>query len=200
MRDLGTLGGSFGTANWLNDAAEVIGWSFTSNDALLHAFVWNHGRMIDLGTVQGDISSNAFWINNRGQIVGQSWFWDGRQVTASHAFLWEKGGPMVDLNTLLSNPSDLYLTEANFITEQGMIVANGVLPSGEGRAAILIPESHFDASSGPTPSGPLATNQQRALSLEMNSGRAALQAKVRQYYRRDGWKRSGAPFHPLTIH
>ncbi|HXJ88280.1 MAG TPA: hypothetical protein VMS18_15775 [Candidatus Binatia bacterium] len=144
MKDLGTLGGSFATANWLNDASEVIGWSFTSNDVLLHAFVWKRGQMIDLGTVQGDTSSNAFWINNRGQVVGQSWFWDGQQVTASHAFLWENGGPMVDLNTLVSNPSDLYLTEANYITEEGMIVANGLLPNGDGRAAILIPESDMD--------------------------------------------------------
>ena len=33
---------------------------------------------------------------------------------------------MVDLNTLVSNPSDVYLTEANYITEEG-IVANGLL-------------------------------------------------------------------------
>lgn len=168
MKDLGTLGGSFATANLLNDTSEVIGFSLTSNDALLHAFVWKQGRMIDLGTVQDDISSNALWINNQGQIVGQSWFWDGQQVTSSHAFLWEDGGPAVDLNTLVSNPSDLYLTEANYITEEGMIVANGVLPNGDGRAAILIPESDFNASSNAaTPSGSFASSQQRAFTPEM---------------------------------
>jgi probable HAF family extracellular repeat protein len=140
LGDLGTLGGSFATANWMNDPGEVIGFSFLVNDEVLHAFLWRQGRMIDLGTVEGDASSNAFGINNRGQVVGQSWFWDGHQVTASHAFLWEHCGPMVDLNTLVSNPTDLYLTEANFITESGLIVANGVLPNGDGRAAILIPE------------------------------------------------------------
>src|SRR5215472_7868270 len=168
MKDLGTLGGSFATANWLNDTAEVIGWSFTSNDALLHAFVRKRGRMIDLGTVQGDISSNVFWINNQGQVVGQSWFWDGQQVTASHAFLWEEGGPMVDLNTLLSNPSYLYLTEANYITEEELIVANGLLPNGDGRAAILIPQSESNAGTNePVPSDNLAGSQHRLFSPEM---------------------------------
>lgn len=188
MRDLGTLGGSFAAANWLNDAAEVIGLSLTSNDALLHAFVWKSGRMIDLGTVGDDISSNAFWINNRGQIVGQSWFFDGQQTTASHAFLWEKGGPMVDLNTLVSNSSDLYLTEANYITDEGIIVANGLLPNGDGRAAILIPESDSRASEHRVaPSRPMAVDQSRAFTPEMSS---TLAKRMKQHAR---WIRFNPP-------
>jgi probable HAF family extracellular repeat protein len=190
MKDLGTLGGSFATANWLNDAGEVIGWSFTSNDALQHAFVWKRGRMIDLGTVQGDISSNAFWINNRGQIVGQSWFWDGQQVTASHAFLWEQGGPMVDLNTLVANPSDLYLTEANYITEEGMIVANGLLPNGDGRAAILIPQSDLAASTtASTPSYNSAIRQHRPFTTEMTERMKMQLGKSSRWIQLDRFRR-----------
>jgi len=44
-----------------------------------------------------------------------------RPVTASHAFLWEHGGPMVNLNTILSG-SKLDLFGADFITDQGEIV------------------------------------------------------------------------------
>lgn len=47
---------------------------------------------------------------------------------------------MLDLNTLIVNSTDLFLTEANFITDRGWIIANGFLPNGDLRAAILIPE------------------------------------------------------------
>lgn len=140
MADLGTLGGTFANANWLNDVGEIIGISSTARDLEVHAFVWRHGVITDLGTVSGDNASNAFGINNKGQVVGQSWFFDGQQLTASHAFLWEGRGPIVDLNTLVVNPTDLYLTEANFITDRGWIIANGLLPNGDARVGILIPE------------------------------------------------------------
>jgi hypothetical protein len=52
----------------------------------------------------------------------------------------EEGSPMMDLNTLVSNPSDLFLTEASFITDNGSIVARGPLPDGQIRTAILIPD------------------------------------------------------------
>lgn len=140
MTDLGTIGGTFTSANWLNDAGQVIGVGTIANDICCRAFVWNHGVIRNLGTVDGDNSSNAFGINNKGQVVGQSWFWDGQEVTASHAFLWKDEGPIVDLNTLILNPTDLFLIEANFVTDRGWIIANGLLPNGDLRAAILIPE------------------------------------------------------------
>jgi probable HAF family extracellular repeat protein len=139
MTDLGTLGGLNALGEWLNDAGDVIGISGT-RDGSPHGFVWRRGVLIDLGTVGSDNSSHAFGINARGQVVGQSWFFGGHNTTASHAFLWEHSGPMIDLNTLVTNPSEIYLTEANFITDRGWIVANGPLPNGDVHTAILIPE------------------------------------------------------------
>jgi len=113
--------------------------------------------MTDLRSIIGDNSSNAFGINSRGPVVGQSWFCDGENTTASYALLWEEGGPMLDLDTLVTNPTDLYLTEANFITDRGWIVANGLHPSGEACAAILIPEddaSELTFETNPTNGGP----------------------------------------------
>jgi len=142
MTDLGTLGGTFTIANWLNEAGEVIGFGTIAGDVCCRAFLSRHGAISELGTVVGDNSSAAFGINNKGQVVGQSWFFDvdTQQVTASHAFLWEDEGPIVDLNTLVVNPTDLSLTEANFITDRGWIIAKGFLPSGDARVGILIPE------------------------------------------------------------
>src|SRR5262249_40435478 len=140
MTDLGTIGGTFTAANWLNDAGEVIGIGSTTGDTALHAFVWRHNTISDIGTVDGDNNSSANSINNKGQVVGGSWFWDGQNTTANHAFLWEGEGPMVDLNTLVTNPTELSFNEASFITDRGWIIVNGSLPNGDSRVGILIPE------------------------------------------------------------
>ena len=148
MRDLGTLGGSFATAELVNDESEVAGISYVAGDKTYHAFAWRRGVLTDIGTIGDDNFSRAFGMNGRGQVVGQSWLFDGQNTTASHAFLWQAGEQIIDLNTLISNPSDLYLTEANFITERGWIVANGPLPNGDIRAAVLIPENDDDQLQG----------------------------------------------------
>ena len=140
MTDLGAIGGTFTSATWLNDAGEVIGIGSTTGDTALHAFVWRHNIISDLGTVAGDNNSSANSINNKGQVVGGSWFWDGQQTTALHAFLWEGEGPSVDLSTVITNPTDLSLNEASFITDRGWIIVNGTLPNGDIRVGILIPE------------------------------------------------------------
>jgi hypothetical protein len=71
--------------------------------------------------------------------------------SVAHAFLWV-GGEMVDLNTLISPPSDFKLLYATGITDAGEIVGNGV-PAGVspadwetlGHAIVLIP-IHEDAA------------------------------------------------------
>ena len=141
MSDLGTIGGSYAVGEWINEAGDVIGFGpRAGDDVLIYAFLWHNGTMTDLGTVPGDNASNAFGINNEQQVVGQSWFFDGQNTTQSHAFLWEKGGPMVDLNTLVSPSSDLNLFEADFITDRGEIVALGFTSNGDVHTAILIPD------------------------------------------------------------
>jgi uncharacterized membrane protein len=38
--DLGTLGGSFGLASWINKAGDVLGGATTENDEAFFAFLW----------------------------------------------------------------------------------------------------------------------------------------------------------------
>lgn len=140
MRDLGTLGGTQSAAEEINDSGDVAGFSALPGDVYHHAFAWKHGEMMDLGTIGADNYSRATGMNDKGQIVGQSWLWDGQNTLATHAFLWNISGPMIDLNTLVTNHSAVNLIEANFITDRGWIVADGQLPNGKLRAAVLIPE------------------------------------------------------------
>jgi probable HAF family extracellular repeat protein len=139
MRDLGTLGGDNGTAVWLTDNDEVVGDADLSNsppgcqstNCIHHAFLWKHGVMTDLGTLGTDPCSRALMMNSKGQIVGTTIAICGSLST--RAFLWENGGPMVDLNTLIPASSNVSLFEADNINERGEIVATGLPPGCDDR-------------------------------------------------------------------
>jgi probable HAF family extracellular repeat protein len=102
---------------------------------------------IDLGTFPEDSSSNAYYVNSRGQVVGTSEDRPHMLIgVGEHAFLWEDGGPMVDLNTLIPAGSGLNLTYAVAINNDGVIAGFGVPPGVppedyeiQGHAYILIP-------------------------------------------------------------
>jgi probable HAF family extracellular repeat protein len=132
---LGTLGGTFGSATGLNDAGEIVGVATTPDDVAAHAFFWSNGVMQDLGTINGDECSVAYHINARGQVVGTS----GDRCLEVHAFLWQRGGPILDLNDLIPSESGLVLTAGEFINDGGEIAASGVLANGDHHAILLIP-------------------------------------------------------------
>jgi len=142
MRDLGTLGGDSGIAFWINDAGEVVGQAdLPGPGPQAHdAFLWRRGVMTDLGTVSGDPCSRALSINSQGQIVGSS-------TTCTeflHGFLWENGGPMIDLNALVLPGSGLTVRDGTQINDRGEIAGHGVLPNGDVHAILLIPGGDCD--------------------------------------------------------
>jgi probable HAF family extracellular repeat protein len=151
MQDLGTLGGNNGLTNWISNSGDIVGKAdLAGPDPQTHdAVLWRHSgkSMIDLGVLPGDSCSNAYYVNDRGQVVGTSEDMDLCLVpTGEHAFLWENGGPMVDLNTLIPQGSSLQLTFALAIDDSGEIIGTGV-PAGCtpdnielcGHAYVLIP-------------------------------------------------------------
>lgn len=148
MKDLGTLGGSVSNAAWMSENGFVTGFSLTAGDQDIHAFFWNHREMEDLVPIDGDISTNAWDVNSCGEVVGQSWFWDGNEVTSSHAFVSENGERPLDLNTLITNSTDLFMFEADYATDSGWIVARGFVPAGEMHTAILIPDDDSSENAG----------------------------------------------------
>jgi probable HAF family extracellular repeat protein len=121
--DLGTLGGSNGDAHAINDASEVVGVADLP-DGSHNAFLWKNGVMTDLGNL--GISSDAHAINSKGQVVGASRV--SFEGTEASAFLWEQGGPMVDLNTLIPADSPLHVVFAEHINDRGEIAGTGLPP------------------------------------------------------------------------
>lgn len=136
--DLGTFGGPNSAETvefpFINNAGMVVGFADTSiaepsnpEGFFSHAFRWDGGPLIDLGSLPGGTGSFAIWSNNRGQIVGSSengvidpllGFPEGR------ATLWNKPGEAMDLGTLGGNEG-----LAVDINERGQVVgatANGI--------------------------------------------------------------------------
>lgn len=87
MNDLGILGEGYGYSSGgaINDCGQVVG--STSSSSGSRAFLWESGRMTDLGSLAGDptVLSSARDINNAGWICGQSGVAD--PPFHSHAFL-----------------------------------------------------------------------------------------------------------------
>jgi probable HAF family extracellular repeat protein len=138
-----SIGGSLFDANVINDAGVVAGGAVfpnRPNDAAL----WNDGVATDLGFLAGDCYSEAWSINNRGQVGGVSVSCDG---SVWRDFLWDEGS-MVDLNSLVPTGSSLQLVCVVGINDRGEIAGNGVLPGVStappdqdtmSRAFVLIP-------------------------------------------------------------
>jgi len=142
MTDLGTLGGPNSEAIWINDAGLIVGSADLPGDNLHDAVVWKDGKIIDLGTLHGEACSRGRGLNARGQVVGGSS--DCRNFL--HAFVWEEGGPMLDLNELIAPSSGWQLTNAFNINDRGEILAKaapvGFTPNDDedlGHLVLLVP-------------------------------------------------------------
>lgn len=136
IQDLATLGGDNGFADSINNAGMIVGEADLPGSQTHDAFLWTKkAGMKDLGTQDGDPCSEALSINSSGQIVGGS----SDCTNFLHAFLWENGGPMIDLNNFVPPGSGVTLTLATFINDNGWISVQAVLSNGDNHAALLIP-------------------------------------------------------------
>jgi probable HAF family extracellular repeat protein len=150
MKDLGTLGGSGGVnpssyASDINNSGQVVGLAYTSSGER-HAFLYENGQMKDIGTLGGTYSE-AYGINNSGQVVGRS----------SGGFFLYQNGEMIDLGTRLhpdNNGNVWNLFSVSGINNEGQIVGAGRMSNGDERALRLTPKSDSQAPSAPTITSP----------------------------------------------
>lgn len=116
--DLGTLGGNYSFANAINNNGQVAGgalntipdadvnglnWSPFPLATQMRAFLWQEGKMHDLGTLGTGKDAAAIFVNDQGQVSGVSFTnTSANSPTGSPTqdpFFWENG-KMVDIGTL----------------------------------------------------------------------------------------------------
>lgn len=117
MIDLGTLGGTIGTPNGLNNLGQVTGLSDLSGDQTAHPFLWSgeEGRMRDLGTLGGSFGM-AEAINDADEVIGVT---TTTGDVAFHAFFWKRG-VMRDLGTV----GGFDCSDAHAINSKGQVVGD----------------------------------------------------------------------------
>jgi probable HAF family extracellular repeat protein len=108
MTDLGTLGASGlnSAATAINNAGQIAGYSQISSGSVNRAFLYASGSMAPLGTLGGFGYSNAYGINEAGQVIGHS---------NGDGFLYS-GGSLTNLGAVT--------TAASGINESGQIAGH----------------------------------------------------------------------------
>jgi probable HAF family extracellular repeat protein len=127
----------------INDFGQVVGQA-TSPIGTHQAFLWNNGATENLGLLPTGRNSEAYSINNQGDIVGtadvvSSITFETNPITRevnittnyhNHAFFFSNGS-MFDLNSLISTNSGWELYSACGINNSDQIVGWGSLDGGE---------------------------------------------------------------------
>jgi probable HAF family extracellular repeat protein len=163
---------SGGRAAAINDSGLVVGTmgEDPSTQTFAHAFLYDGTSVQDLGTLGGGLRSSASDINGSGQVVGSSWL---STVETSlyrpelyHAFLWEDGPGMRDLNALVAAPGWV-LTSATAINDAGDIVGSAIF-EGQVHGYLLV------ANGQPPPPPPSGAPPVAIAGADVTKGKAPL--------------------------
>lgn len=111
-----------------------------TRDTFSRAFMWEDGKIKNLGTLPKSTDSYAIDINDAGQVIGNTSNIDGDYIGGGDPFLWQNG-QIYNLNDLVNqkSKSDWVLGRATALNNRGQIVGMGAY-KGVGRAFLLTPK------------------------------------------------------------
>lgn len=122
MIDLGTLGGSGGTATDINESSAVVGSSDLVGDDESHGFYWTEDDgMLDLGNAGPSTGSGAQALNDNNEIVGTVGYY-GQEIIHHAAYWASPDDELVDLGTI-----DGFTSNALGINNDGIIVGRSTV-------------------------------------------------------------------------
>ena len=117
-----------GIAFGINNYGRIVGTSgtcaafnpiFLNSLQPVHALLWEHRKLVDMGSLGGLTGNEALFINNSGQAVGVS---DLAGDTTSHGFLWTKATGMQDLGVVCQQvvPVETGTTDGRSVIQTSM--------------------------------------------------------------------------------
>jgi probable HAF family extracellular repeat protein len=109
-----------------NNRGQIVGFVGAPGTGIPNAALWQHGTLINLGLLSGDLGGIASGNNDKGQVVGSNF---DSQGNWNHAFIWQNN-VMTDLSTLFPANSNLRPVMANKINERGQISGMAIVQSG----------------------------------------------------------------------
>lgn len=135
-KDLGNIGGDhWNTPTAINEAGHVVGFANVEPGPAFNekGFIWRNEEdgMQTLEPLDDDIQSQAWGINESGQVVGVS-----QGAGGNTAVLWQDG-ETIDLNDCVAFGYDKHLAVASDISDLGIIT--GVTEEGVAFWAIPVP-------------------------------------------------------------
>jgi probable HAF family extracellular repeat protein len=142
IEDLGSFGGNQNEGLAINSHGQMVGFSLNTvpdpyslfdfilgspNGTQTRAFLWDKGRMEDLGTLDTGNDASAFTINDHGQIAGVSYINSTPDPVTGlptvNPFFWEHG-TMVDIGSFGGA-----FGQPNFLNNRGQVVGGSSVPA-----------------------------------------------------------------------
>ncbi|HPF99471.1 MAG TPA: DUF3466 family protein [Kiritimatiellia bacterium] len=148
MTELGTLGGQSSRAYGMNEGGETVGWAMTNNATDPMACLYTAGATTELGRLYPKYSSEAWDVNSKTQVVGESFVFAPDEDW--HAFFWQDtngnhvsdAGEMIGLGVLGTNGR---FSRAYAINDQGIVVGGADVsfnaPEWVRHAFMIVPEN-----------------------------------------------------------
>jgi probable HAF family extracellular repeat protein len=100
----------------INDAGVVVGSANAGGTDLGHAVLWSDGSVHDIGTLGTGFFSEAWGVNNLGQVVGWSYTNGGSGLTGVHGFLFSEAEGLLDLTPDSDTGSARDINDAGQVT------------------------------------------------------------------------------------